>query len=68
MRESPDDLYNAGLLWVRGGGGIHENYNYKVSVFRSSVIEMIALEVPLYDIEVKYVDPKGERILENMVK
>jgi transposase len=30
-----------------------------VSVFRSSVIEMIALKAPLYGIEVKYVDPRG---------
>jgi IS605 OrfB family transposase len=47
------------LLWVRSGDRRHGNYNYKVSVFRSSVIEMIALKAPLYGIEVKYVDPKG---------
>jgi hypothetical protein len=47
------------LLWIRSNDRRHENYNYKVSVFRSSVIEMIALKAPLYSIEVKYVDPKG---------
>jgi hypothetical protein len=56
--EDPDVLGKLKLLWVRSGDRKHENYNYKVSVFRSSVIEMIALKTPLYGIEAKYVDPK----------
>jgi hypothetical protein len=47
------------LLWVRSNDRRHENYNYKKAVFRSSVIEMVALKAPLYGIEAKYVDPKG---------
>ena len=57
--EDPGALGKLKLLWVRNGNRRHENYNYKVSIFRSSVIEMIALKAPLYSIEVKYVDPRG---------
>ena len=57
--ENPEVLGKLKLLWVRVDDRSHENYNYRVSVFRSSVIEMIALKAPLYGVEVKYVDPKG---------
>jgi IS605 OrfB family transposase len=57
--ENPEVLGKLKLLWVRSNDRKHENYNYRVSIFRSSVIEMIALKAPLYGIEVKYVDPKG---------
>jgi len=57
--ENPEVLGKLKLLWVRNGSRRHENYNYKVSAFRSSVIEIIALKAPLYGIEAKYVDPKG---------
>ena len=46
-------------MWVGGGDRKHENYNYKVSVFRSSIIERIAIKAPLYSIETKYVNPRG---------
>jgi len=57
--EDPGVLGKLKLLWVRGGDRKHENYNYKKTVFRSSIIEMIALKASLYDIKVEYVDPKG---------
>jgi len=57
--ENPDVLGRLRLLWVKSGERRHENYNWKVMVFRSRVIEMIALKAPLYSIEVRYVDPKG---------
>ena len=57
--ENPEVLGRLKLLWARSGDRGHENHNYRVSVFRSSVIEMIALKAPLYGIEVKYVDPRG---------
>ena len=57
--ENPEVLGKLRLLWVRSSDRGHENYNYKVSIFRSSVIEMIALKASLYSINVKYVDPKG---------
>jgi hypothetical protein len=57
--ENPEVLGKLKLLWVRSGNRGHENYNYKRSIFRSSIIEMVALKAPLYSIEAKYVDPKG---------
>jgi hypothetical protein len=57
--ENPEILGRLRLMWIRSGDRKHENYDYKVSVFRSSIIERIALKAPLYGIEVKYVNPKG---------
>ena len=57
--EKPDILGRLKLMWIRNGRRLHENYNYKIAVFRSSVIEVIAMKAPLYSIEAKYVNPKG---------
>ncbi|NOZ31454.1 MAG: hypothetical protein GXO68_05880, partial [Crenarchaeota archaeon] len=57
--ENPEILGKLRLLWIRNGRKIHRNYNWKVSVFRSSVIEMIKVKAPLYSIKAKYVDPRG---------
>ena len=57
--ENPEILGKLRLMWVRSGDRGHENYNYKVSVFRSSIIEKIVLKAPLYSIKVGYVNPKG---------
>jgi len=59
--ENPEVLGRLKLLWVwvKRGDRKHENYNYKKSVFKSSVIEMITLKAPLYGIKVKYVNPRG---------
>ncbi|GAB6944772.1 hypothetical protein [Vulcanisaeta sp. JCM 14467] len=57
--ENPDVLGRLRLLWIRNGRRLHENYNYRVSIFRNSIIEMIAMKAPLYSIEAKYVNPRG---------
>ena len=57
--ENPEMLGRLRLLWIRNGRKVHKNFNWKVSTFRSSIIEMIAVKAPLYSITVKYVDPKG---------
>jgi hypothetical protein len=57
--ENPEVLGKLKLVWVRNGSKKHENYNYKVSVFRSTIIERIALKAPLYSIKVSYVNPRG---------
>jgi hypothetical protein len=57
--ENPGVLGRLRLMWVRNGDRKHENYNYKVSTFRSSIIEKIALKAPLYSIRVGYVNPRG---------
>ncbi|MFP3259122.1 MAG: transposase, partial [Caldivirga sp.] len=56
---NPGVLGRLKLVWIRNGDRGHENYDYKVSVFRSSIIERIAMKAPLYSIEVKYVNPRG---------
>jgi len=57
--ENPEVLGRLRLMWVRGGDRKHENYDYKVSVFRSSIIERIVMKAPLYSIRLGYVNPKG---------
>lgn len=57
--ENPEVLGRLRLMWIRNGDRKHENYNYKVSVFRSSIIERIAMKAPLYSIRVGYVNPRG---------
>jgi hypothetical protein len=57
--ENPDVLGRLRLMWVRGGDRKHENYNYKVMTFRSSIIEKIAMKAPLYSIRAGYVNPRG---------
>jgi len=57
--ENPEVLGYLKLAWVRSDDRKHENYNYRVSVFRSSVIERIAVKAPLYGLNTKFVNPKG---------
>ncbi|KUO88387.1 MAG: hypothetical protein AT712_07180 [Caldivirga sp. CIS_19] len=57
--ENPEVLGRLRLMWVWNGGRNHENYNYKVMIFRSTIIEKIALKAPLYSIRVNYVNPRG---------
>ncbi len=57
--ENPEILGRLKLLWIRNGRRFNRNYNWKVMVFRSTVIEMIAMKTPLYSIKIKYVNPKG---------
>jgi len=57
--ENPEVLGRLKLMWIRSGDRKHENYNYKVMIFRSSIIERIALKAPLYSIKVGYVNPRG---------
>ena len=56
--ENSEVLGKLKLLWIGSGDRGRENYNYKVSVLRSSVIETIALKASLCGIEVKYADPR----------
>jgi hypothetical protein len=57
--ENPGVLGRLRLMWVRGGDRRHENYNHKVTIFRSSIIERIAMKASLYSIRVSYVNPRG---------
>lgn len=57
--ENPDVLGRLRLFWIRNGRRLHRNYNWRVSVFRSRIIEMIAMKAPLYAIRVEHMNPKG---------
>jgi len=57
--ENPEVLGSLKTLWIRRGERRSSNYNYRVQIFRSEVIERISMKAPLYSIEVRYVDPKG---------
>ncbi len=66
--EYPEVMGRLKLAWIRNGERLHRNYNWRVAVFRSSVIEMIALKAPLYAIKVAYVDPRGTSSSEEHVE
>jgi len=57
--ENPEVLGRLRLMWIRNGDRKHENYDYKVSVFRSSIIERITMKASLYSIRAGYVNPRG---------
>ncbi|MEM1680951.1 MAG: hypothetical protein QXZ56_07080, partial [Sulfolobales archaeon] len=57
--ENPEVIGYLRYCWVRSGERGSRNYNYKVAVFRSSIIEMIALKATLYGLKSVYVDPRG---------
>jgi hypothetical protein len=59
LLENPEILGKLRLMWIKNGDRKHENYNHKVSIFRSTIIERVALKAPLYSIETKYVNPRG---------
>jgi len=45
--------------WIRNGERKAKNYNYRVLIFRNSIIERIIWKSPLYGLEVIPVTPKG---------
>ncbi len=57
--ENPEVLGRLRLFWIGQGERGTPNYNWKVSTFRSSIIERIAMKAPLYAMNVKFVNPKG---------
>jgi hypothetical protein len=57
--EDPEVLGRLRLLWVKNGDRWNRYFNYKVSIFRSSIIEKIVMKAPLYSIRVGYVSPRG---------
>ena len=57
--ENPEVLGYLKILWIRKGKRKNRNYNYRVQIFRSSVVEKIAMKTPLYTINIEYIDPKG---------
>lgn len=56
--ENPEVLGYLKYYWIKQGERKSRNYNWKVSIFRNSVIEKIAWKAPLYGMKVIYIDPK----------
>ena len=57
--ENPEIIGYLRYYWIRNGERRGRKWNWKVSMFRNSVIERITWKAPLYSINVKYVDPRG---------
>jgi len=57
--ENPNVVGYLRYYWIRNGEKKGRNYNFKVSIFRNSLIEWISYKAPLYSINVVYVSPKG---------
>ena len=57
--ENPEVVGYLRYYWAKSGDRKSESYNYRVSIFRGSIIERIAWKAPLYGIRVKYVNPRG---------
>lgn len=57
--ENPENIGYLRYYWIRNGERRGRKWNWKVSMFRSRIIERITWKVPLYAINVGYVDPRG---------
>ncbi len=57
--ENPDIIGYLRYYWIRNGNRKAGNYNYKVSIFRNSIIEKIIWKAPLYGLRAIPVNPKG---------
>jgi len=57
--ESPEIIGYLRYYWIRNGDIKSKNYNYKKSIFRNKIIEVITYKAPLYSLKTIYVSPKG---------
>ncbi len=57
--ENPEIMGYLKYYWIRSGDRRSRNYNYKVSIFRNSVIERIIWKASLYGLKAVPVSPKG---------
>jgi len=57
--EKPEVIGYLKYYWIRNGDRKSKNYNYKVSIFRNSIIEKIMWKAPLNGLQVITVNPKG---------
>jgi len=57
--ENPNVVGYLRYYWIKNGKRKNKNYNFKVSIFRNSLIERISYKAPLYSMNVVYVSPKG---------
>jgi hypothetical protein len=57
--ENPETIGYLRYYWIRNGDRKTRNYNYRVSIFRNSIIERLIWKAPLYALHVVAVNPKG---------
>ncbi|MCD6487712.1 MAG: hypothetical protein J7K21_00615 [Desulfurococcales archaeon] len=57
--ENPKTIGYLRYYWIGNGDRKTKNYNYKVSIFRNSIIERIMWKAPLYGLDAIPVNPKG---------
>ena len=57
--ENPEVIGYLRYYWIKNGDRGTRNYNYKVSVFRNSIIERLIWKAPLYGLRAILVNPKG---------
>ncbi len=65
--ENPEVIGYLRYYWVRNGERKGNKWNWKVSMFRNSIIERITWKAPLYSMKTVYIDPRntskeGEKI------
>ncbi len=57
--ENPEIIGYLRYYWTKNGGRGSRNYNYRVSIFRNTIIEKILWKIPLYGLRAIPVNPKG---------
>ncbi len=57
--ENPEIIGHLRYYWIRNGDRKSKNYNYKISIFRNSIIERIIWKAPLYGLQAIPVNPRG---------
>ena len=65
--ENPEVIGYLRYYWIRNGERRERKWNWRVSMFRNTIIERIAWKTPLYSMKTVYVNPRntskeGERI------
>ncbi len=56
--ENSEAIGRLRLAWIKNGKRLHSNYNWRVAIFRSRIIEMITMKAPIYGLHINYVNPK----------
>lgn len=57
--ENPEVIGYLRYCWIKNGERRSRNYNYRVSIFRNRITEVITYKAPLYAVNVVYVNPRG---------
>jgi len=69
--ENPEIIGYLRYYWIRNGERRETKWNWKLSMFRNSIVERITWKAPLYSMKAIYIDPRntskeGEKIGEKL--